>query len=102
MFPHFHPSKCVKHLAHRATLFLINNNVNYMYICTAGKFDPHKYTNADMAKVHMITYEVLIEDEESQVMGFTHVGDMCQASAAHATVWSPTEFTTLVRWGEVT
>lgn len=65
-----------------------------------NKFDPHKHNNADMVKVHMITYEVLIEDEESQVMGFTHVGNMCQASAAHATIWSPTEFSQLVRWGE--
>jgi hypothetical protein len=72
-----------------------------MCIYNADKFDPHKHNNVDMAKVHMITYEVLIEDEESQVMGFTHVGDICQASAAHATIWSPTEFSTIFRWGEV-
>jgi hypothetical protein len=54
-----------------------------------------------MAKVHIITYEVLIEDEESQVMGFTHIGNICEASVAHATIWTPTEFTTVIRWGEV-
>ncbi|PSN35983.1 hypothetical protein C0J52_14388 [Blattella germanica] len=64
------------------------------------KLDPHKYNNADMTRAHFITYEVLMEDEDSQVLGFTHVGDICEASAAHATLWSPTEFTTLVRWGE--
>lgn len=73
-----------------------------MFFLTAGKFDPHKHNNSDMTKVHMITYEVLIEDEESQVMGFTHVADIRHASPAHATIWSPTEFSTMVRWGEVT
>ena len=73
-----------------------------MFVHTAGKFDPHKHNNSDMAKVHMITYEVLTEDEESQVMGFTHIADISHASPAHATIWSPTEFSTMVKWGEVT
>jgi hypothetical protein len=37
-------------------------------------FDPHKYTNADMCRVHGIAYETLMEDEESQVRGFVHFG----------------------------
>lgn len=54
-----------------------------------------------MSKVHMVTYETLLEDEEVQVMGFTHVGDLKGVSASHITLWSPIEFTSLVRWGEV-
>lgn len=49
----------------------------------------------------MVTYETLLEDEEVQVMGFTHVGDLKGVSASHITLWSPLEFTSLVRWGEV-
>lgn len=77
-----------------------DNNGRRVVLYNIDKFDPQKHTNVDMAKAHMITYEVLMEDEESQVMGFTHVGDLAQAKAAQATVWSPTEFTTIVRWGE--
>lgn len=67
----------------------------------ADRFDPYKHTNKDMAKAHMVTYETLLEDEECQVMGFTHVGDLRGVSAAHVTLWPPREFTTLIRWGEV-
>lgn len=82
---------------------LINaRNINHVFINIAGKFDPHKHTNSDMTKVHMITYEVLMEDEESQVMGFTHIADISHASPTHATIWSPIEFSTMVKWGEVT
>ncbi|XP_069686607.1 clavesin-1 [Periplaneta americana] len=77
-----------------------DSNGRRVVLYNINKFDPKKHTNADMTKAHMVTYEVLMEDEESQVMGFTHVGDMAEASAAQATIWSPTEFTTLVRWGE--
>ncbi|XP_054275661.1 clavesin-2 [Macrosteles quadrilineatus] len=66
----------------------------------ANRFDPYKHDNKEMAKAHMVTYETLLEDEECQVMGFTHVGDLRGVSAAHVTLWSPREFTTLIRWGE--
>lgn len=71
-----------------------------VYEC-AGHFDPYKFTASDMSKAHMITYETLLEDEECQVLGFVHIGDLKGVSAAHITLWTPIEFTTLVRWGEV-
>ncbi|KAJ9577123.1 hypothetical protein L9F63_006295 [Diploptera punctata] len=77
-----------------------DSNGRRVILYNIDKFDPHKYKSVDMAKVHMITYEVLMDDEDSQVMGFTHVGNILQGSPAHATIWSPTEFTTVVRWGE--
>ncbi|KAK9500834.1 hypothetical protein O3M35_002022 [Rhynocoris fuscipes] len=69
-------------------------------IGSAASFDPHKYTCEDMARVHMLTYEVLLEEEESQVLGFTHFGDIKTTSTAHVMLWSPTVFATMFKWGE--
>jgi hypothetical protein len=77
-----------------------DSNGRRVILYNIRKFDPHKHTNSDMTKVHMITYEVLMEDEESQVMGFTHIADISHASPTHATIWSPIEFSTMVKWGE--
>lgn len=54
-----------------------------------------------MARVHMITYETLMRDEINQVLGFTHVADAKGVSMSHVTLWNPTEFATLTKWGEV-
>lgn len=54
-----------------------------------------------MAKAHLVTYETLLEDEEAQVMGFTHFADIKGVCAAYLTLWSPSEFSTLIKWGEV-
>lgn len=54
-----------------------------------------------MARAHTITYETLVADEENQILGVNHVGDLEGVSAAMITMWSINEFATLVRWGEV-
>ncbi|XP_065340972.1 clavesin-2 [Cloeon dipterum] len=66
----------------------------------ASKLDPYKFTCADMTKAHIMTYEALLEDETNQVHGFCHVSDLAGIAAAHVTLWSPSEFTTAVKWGE--
>jgi hypothetical protein len=63
--------------------------------------DPYKFSCSDMAKAHVLTYEALLEDEVNQVYGFSHVSDLAGVSAAHVTLWSPSEFATAVKWGEV-
>lgn len=42
-----------------------------------------------------------MNDEINQVMGYTHVGDLSAISPAYLTLFTPTEFATLVKWGEV-
>lgn len=64
------------------------------------RMDPSRFTNIDMAKAHCITYETLLDDEENQVMGFTHFADLEGLSPSCVTLWSPTEFTHCLRWGE--
>lgn len=53
-----------------------------------------------MAKAHVLTYEALLEDPETQVLGVTHVGDLKGITAAHITCWNPNEFARIVKWGE--
>lgn len=65
-----------------------------------SKMDPSRFTNVDMAKVHCITYETLLDDEENQVMGFSHFADLEGLSPSCVTLWSPTEFAHCLRWGE--
>ncbi|KAG8232673.1 hypothetical protein J437_LFUL009917 [Ladona fulva] len=66
----------------------------------ASKLDPFKYSNSDMAKAHLLVYESLLEEEENQVLGFTHIGDLKGICAAHLTLWSPSEFASIVKLGE--
>lgn len=67
----------------------------------SGVFDPHKYTNADMCRIHAITYECLMEDEESQVRGFVHFADGAGVSFPHLTLFTPKEAVRIVKNGEV-
>ncbi|KAG7211217.1 hypothetical protein KM043_010533 [Ampulex compressa] len=71
-------------------------------IARPGVFDPHKYTNADMCRIHAITYEALMEDEESQVRGFVHFADGAGVSFPHLTLFTPKEAVRIVKNGERT
>lgn len=71
-------------------------------IARPGVFDPHKYTNADMCRIHAITYECLMEDEESQVRGFVHFADGAGVSFPHLTLFTPKEAVRIVKNGERT
>lgn len=71
-------------------------------VARPGVFDPHKYTNADMCKIHAITYEALMEDEESQIRGFVHFADGAGVSFPHLTLFTPKEAVRIVKNGERT
>lgn len=66
-----------------------------------GVFDPYKYTNQDMCRVHGICYETLMEDEENQVRGFVHYADGAAVSFPHLTLFTPKEAVRIVKNGEV-
>jgi len=76
-------------------------SVLYRNFFSQGVFDPHKYTNVDMCKIHAITYETLMEDEESQVRGFVHFADGAGVSFPHLTLFTPKEAVRIVKNGEV-
>ncbi|XP_034947611.1 clavesin-2-like [Chelonus insularis] len=71
-------------------------------VARPGVFDPYKFTNADMCKIHAITYEALMEDEESQVRGFVHFADGAGVSFPHLTLFTPREAVRIVKNGERT
>ncbi|XP_078042924.1 clavesin-2 [Augochlora pura] len=73
-----------------------------LVIARPGVFDPHKYTNADMCRIHALTYETLMEDEESQVRGFVHFADGAGVSFPHLTLFTPKEAVRIVKNGERT
>nr|CAD7264565.1 unnamed protein product [Timema shepardi] len=54
----------------------------------AANFDPYKYTATDMVRVHSLLVECLMDEEESQVRGYTHINDETGLSMGHISLWS--------------
>ncbi|XP_063244998.1 alpha-tocopherol transfer protein-like isoform X2 [Bacillus rossius redtenbacheri] len=71
-------------------------------IARPGVFDPYKYTNVDMCRIHGITYETLMEDEENQVRGYVHFADGLGVGFPHLTLFTPREAVRIVKNGEKT
>ncbi|XP_071446278.1 clavesin-1-like [Hetaerina americana] len=67
-----------------------------------GKFDPYKYTNTDMCRVHGVIYETLMEDEENQIRGYVHFADGKGVGFPHMTLFTPREAVRIVKNGERT
>ncbi|XP_034947099.1 clavesin-2 [Chelonus insularis] len=63
----------------------------------AGRFDPYKYTSAQMARAHSIVVEALLDDEENQVRGYTHVNDESGLTMSHVSAWSLTDIRNMLR-----
>uniref|UniRef100_T1GSY0 CRAL-TRIO domain-containing protein n=1 Tax=Megaselia scalaris TaxID=36166 RepID=T1GSY0_MEGSC len=69
-------------------------------IMSAKGINPKIHTSTDQAKSHFITYETLMEDTETQILGLTHIADFSGVTTAHVTNWNPTEFARVFKWGE--
>ncbi|KAL5291353.1 hypothetical protein ACFFRR_010637 [Megaselia abdita] len=69
-------------------------------IMSAKCINPKIHTSHDQAKSHFITYETLMEDTETQILGLTHIADFSGVTTAHVTNWNPTEFARVFKWGE--
>ncbi|XP_001608056.1 clavesin-1 [Nasonia vitripennis] len=57
----------------------------------AGRFDPYKFTSAQMVRVHSLVVEALMDEEESQVHGYTHLNDESGLTMGHLSSWSITD-----------
>nr|CAI5823391.1 unnamed protein product [Callosobruchus analis] len=66
-----------------------------------SKFDVSKFSGVDLARSHAITYETLVDDDESQILGVHHVADVEAVSPQFLTLFTITEFSYLIRWGEM-
>lgn len=63
----------------------------------ASKFDPYKYTSEEMARTHSLICETLLDDEESQVAGYTYVNDESGLSMGLVSLWSLSEIKTMIK-----
>jgi len=59
----------------------------------AASLDASKFTAADVMRVHLLTFESLLIDEECQINGLTYIMDEQNTSWSHITIWSPSEVT---------
>ncbi|CAH1171343.1 unnamed protein product [Phaedon cochleariae] len=75
-------------------------NGRRVVIYDSSKFDIQKFDGTDMSRAHAITYETLMDDEENQILGVSHVGDVSAVGPSFIGLFSITEFAYLIRWGE--
>lgn len=63
----------------------------------AGKFDPYRFTSSNMARAHSLVTEALLDDEESQIAGYSHVNDEEGLTMGHLSLWSLTDIRNMIR-----
>lgn len=68
-----------------------------LILSCAGKFDPYRFTSAQMARAHSLVTEALLDDEESQVAGYTHINDEEGLSMGLVSLWSLTDIRNMLR-----
>lgn len=67
----------------------------------SGKFDLHKYKNTDILRLHALTYETMMENEEDQVNGVVHYVDAAGVTFQYLTLFTPREAVRIAKNGEV-
>ncbi|XP_055687645.1 clavesin-1 [Lutzomyia longipalpis] len=68
-----------------------------VFLSCAGKFDPHRFTSAQMARVHSLICEAFMDDEESQVAGYNYINDESGLAMAHVSLWSLTDIRNMMK-----
>lgn len=68
-----------------------------LILTCAGRFDPYRFTSAQMARAHSLVTEALLDDEESQIAGYTHINDEEGLSMGLVSLWSLTDIRNMLR-----
>lgn len=68
-----------------------------LILTCAGKFDPYRFTSSQMTRAHSLMTEAFLDDEESQVAGWTHINDEEGLSMGHLSLWSLTEIRSIIK-----
>lgn len=63
----------------------------------ASKFDPYKFTSVQMARVHSLICEALLDEEDSQVAGYVHVNDESGMNMGFVSLWSLTDLRSIIK-----
>ncbi|XP_037879594.1 retinaldehyde-binding protein 1 isoform X1 [Glossina fuscipes] len=77
-----------------------DKNGRRVVIVNAKGFNAKLYGSSEQAKVHFLTYEFLMEDPLTQMVGVTHIGNFSGVTTHHITNWKPGEFARVFKWGE--
>lgn len=54
----------------------------------AGRYDPYKYKSDHLVRTHSLVMEILMDDEESQIRGYTYIINESGISMGHISMWS--------------
>lgn len=68
-----------------------DHNGRKVIFSVARNLDPSRHTSSDAMRAHLITFEALLEDEETQIRGFTYIFDCSGISLGHLGIWTPSE-----------
>jgi len=68
-----------------------------LILTCAGKFDPYRFTSAQMARAHSLVTEALLDDEESQIAGYSHINDEEGLSMGLLSLWSLTDIRAMLK-----
>ncbi|XP_025423691.1 alpha-tocopherol transfer protein-like isoform X3 [Sipha flava] len=79
-----------------------DKNGRRIIITRPGVFNPSKWCNTEMTRMHAITYETLLEDQENQIRGFVHYTDAAGMCLQQLTLFTPREAIRIVKNGEQT
>ncbi|XP_076178565.1 clavesin-2 [Ptiloglossa arizonensis] len=74
-----------------------DRNGRRVILSCAGRFDPYKYTSAQMARTHSLVVEALMDDEENQVRGYTYINDESGLTMGHLSAWSLMDIRNMLR-----
>lgn len=63
----------------------------------ASKFDATKFTSTQMARTHSLVCEYLMDEEESQIAGYTYITDEGGLTMSHVSLWSFVELRNMLK-----
>ncbi|XP_023159087.1 clavesin-1 isoform X2 [Ceratitis capitata] len=74
-----------------------DDNGRQIILSIAKNFDPYKYTSVQMARVHSLICEGLLDDEQSQVAGYVYINDESGINMGFASLWSLSDLRSMVK-----
>lgn len=65
-------------------------------VSRGSRVDPSRHTPEQVIRTNLMTFETLLEDEETQVRGFTYLYDQKSIGFSHVFMWSPSQVSHMI------
>jgi len=81
-------------LVNRGVAFALPGRDKYgrrVMFTVGGNIDSSYHTSESVMKAIMLTFESMLEDEETQIRGFSHILDESGITLSHLTLWNPSD-----------